>query len=429
MHFLLVHPWITDVAAYNFWIRPLGLYSLSEWLWERRASFFLLDCLTSPAPGKFKRKRLPLPIHLRGLDRAFSRYGIPESEFDRKIEKAGDFDAVLMTSDMSYWYPGVQQAVQKIKGKRSDVPVILGGIYATLWPEHARKFSGADHFFEGPLEKNSHALSSLLNLPVQPIRKKRPWHKLSLHDGMSFSAISTSRGCPFRCTYCASLKISGSFAPRKPEEIIDELSSLSSLGVTDISFYDDALLMDFSSRLLPVLDELQRLGLSFRFHTPNGLHARMIDEEMAAWFKKANFATIRLSLETTNPLRQEETGAKVNNAQVESAVKLLIRAGIPAENIGVYLMIGLPGQDLKEVFEGMAFVRSLGVRPYLSEYSPIPGTPDWNRLLSMGIVSKDMDPILTNNTVFFRKFCGYEQNEIEKIIMEMRGKKGCLKSP
>jgi hypothetical protein len=91
--------------------------------------------------------------------------------------------------------------------------------------------------------------------------------------------------------------------PRKPDEVLSELTTLSRLGVSDVAFYDDALLVGFESRLLPVLRGVARLALPpFAFHTPNDLHARLVTEEVASWMASAPFATIRLSLETVTCL-------------------------------------------------------------------------------------------------------------------------------
>ena len=42
---LLINPWITDFAAYNFWIKPLGLLNIASLLRENRFRVTLIDCL------------------------------------------------------------------------------------------------------------------------------------------------------------------------------------------------------------------------------------------------------------------------------------------------------------------------------------------------------------------------------------------------
>ncbi len=419
MRLLLVNPWIADFAAHNFWTRPLGLYALAEWAWERGAASAPVDCLSPfAAPGKFPRSFVEAPPALRGFPRRYARYGISPDEFRERIRRAGPSDAVLVTSGMSYWYPGVQWAIREVRDLRPGVPIVLGGVYPTLWPEHAAARSGADHVLPGPLDRIGGSLAGILGLPARPVRDPRPWFRQGLHDGAAYGAVRTARGCPYRCGYCAAPRLWDGFEAREPTEVAEELLALASLGVWDVAFYDDALLVDFGERLGEILGRVAASGAALRFHTPNGLHAARVSEEVAAAL--ARFATIRLSLETVDPGRQAATGGKVGNEDLRRAVDRLLQAGAPREAIGVYLMAGLPGQGLEEVREGLRFVRSLGVRPHLAELSPIPGTPVWDDLRARGTIPSDLDPLLTNNTVFTRLFGGYPRREFEALLASAR---------
>ncbi len=415
---LLVNPWIADFAAYNFWVRPLGLYRLAEWLNARGVDLSIIDCL-SPfrAPGKFRRQVVPPPMKsCLEMDRNFARYGITRQEFRERLKRTGAFDCVFITSVMSYWYPGIQWVVEEIKSTFPAVPIILGGIYATLWPEHAKSACGADLVCQGPLKTCAEKIAAFLGLPRQALQPERPWYLLEgIIDAVDYWAVRTAQGCPFSCSYCASRIVSGPFATRSPVEVIREIVFLHSRGIRQIAFYDDALLVDFENRLARILKGLAQKGISLTFHTPNGLHARLVSKETAQLLARSGFKSIRLSLETTNPERQAATGGKVSSKDLEKAVKNLLEAGMPAPDIGVYLLVGLPGQELEEIEEGINYVKSLGVRPYLAEFSPIPGTSEWKRLERNGVVSMDMDPILTNNSLFFRLFSGYDMNRFKRL--------------
>ncbi len=409
MRFLLVNPWIADFAAYNFWVRPLGLYQLAKWLDGLGAEPILLDCLSPfPAPGKFKRKPVPLPIRQKlPIKRGFARYGIGRQEFRARLKAAAPFDAVFVTSVMSYWYPGVKWVVEEIRRQAGNVPIILGGIYATLWKEHAQRSLDVDLVCAGPLEGNKERIRRFLGLG-EIKRPERPWYRLGFWDRAGYGAVRTATGCPFRCTYCASRLVSGPFMPQKREEVLEEIVFLWKSGARQVAFYDDALLVDFSKRLGPLLEELEGLGVDVWFHTPNGLHARFLDFNVARRLVSSGFKSVRLSLETVDRNRQESTGGKVTSMDLERAIGNLLEAGMKRKSIGVYLLVGLPGQDLDEVEESVRYVKGLGVRPYLAEFSPIPGTVEWQRLKEKGMVSDAMDPILTNNTIFFRLFSGYD---------------------
>jgi radical SAM superfamily enzyme YgiQ (UPF0313 family) len=327
-------------------------------------------------------------------------------------------DAILISSAIAYWYPGVQWAIEIIRNKIPDVPIILGGVYPTLWPVHAEKYSGADHIITGPLECSEAMLTSILNLPESPIRAFRPWYESGMHDNADFSALRTASGCPFRCTYCASRLVSGPYRPRESADILEELNSLSRMGVKQISFYDDALLVDFERRLGPVLETVARRGMEMVFHTPNAMHAALIDRYTASLIYTAGFKTVRISLETVDESRQHDSGGKVVCRDVEHAVNSLRSAGYRAGEIGVYLLSGLPGQDTGEIRAGINFVKRLGARPFLAELSPIPGTSVWEQLKAEGVVHDDIDPLLTNNSLFWEwsEFCSRQEFQNLKMM-------------
>ncbi len=418
---LLIQPWISDFAAYNLWIRPLGLYRLAEFLWQRGISVEILDCLScGVAPGKFPRKIVETPSILKGFPRHFARYGIDKEEFLTRLKKAYPFDAVLISTLMSYWYHGTKWVVDIIRENFKDIKIGIGGIYTTLWQEHAHKIFPTEKIFSGPIEKISLEMCNFLDIDYKPKKEFKPWYELGLHDGLPFASIRTAIGCPFSCTYCASRIVSGRFKPKNWQEVFNEINFLAKQGVKDICFYDDALLVGFSKRLKPVLEQVIKNNLELNFHTPNGLHARFLTKEVAKFMKETGFKTIRLSLETVDKKRQSETGGKVSNDDFLRAVDNLFGVGIEPKDIRVYLLVGLPGQDLEEVRKGVDFVKSLGIKPALAEFSPIPGTVEWKRLEKIGLIHKDIDPLLTNNTVFFRLFCPYESKELEELLRYSR---------
>jgi hypothetical protein len=161
---LLINPWIYDFTAYDFWMKPLGLLTVASLI--RRFtphSVSFIDCLDRSHPGlekspamkadgrgPFAKEEVPKPAVLRGVPRRFSRYGIPVAVFEEELARSPKPDVVLLTSAMTYWYPGVQAVVDLVRRRFGSVPVVLGGVYATLCPDHARAETGADLVVPGP---------------------------------------------------------------------------------------------------------------------------------------------------------------------------------------------------------------------------------------------------------------------------------------
>jgi radical SAM superfamily enzyme YgiQ (UPF0313 family) len=104
----------------------------------------------------------------------------------------------------------------------------------------------------------------------------------------------------------------------------------------------------------------------------------------------------------------------------KETVKRLKRYGFTKREIGVYLMYGLPGQGFVEVKEGVGFLKNLDVKINLTEFSPIPETQCWKELRDKDIIDDNIDPLLTNNTVFSYLFSGYYPHEIEKLKLDVK---------
>jgi radical SAM superfamily enzyme YgiQ (UPF0313 family) len=431
-HILLINPWITDFAAYNFWIRPLGLLSIASLLRENGFRVTLIDCLDfygktkNYGDGKFFKTRIEKPEPLKSIRRHYSQYGIPEEMLLKRFSFfEGKPDLIGMTSGMSYWYPGIFKLIGITKKFFKDVPTILGGIYATLCYEHAKKYSGAEVVFNGRGELEVLKLIGELTqfpIPQSPFpRDSSPYPAFDLYPQLGYVCISTSEGCPFRCTYCASPFLTKAFVRRDPFKVVEEIEYWTSrYQINNIAFYDDALLMEPSHHFIPMMKEVVRRGIYCHFHTPNGLHVKQIDPEVADLLYRAGFKTIRLGFETSDEGNQLNTGGKVDNQEFKSAVRNLKRAGYSNEEIGVYVMAGLPGQRVGEVEESIAFVKESGGKPILVEYSPIPHTPLFEKAKEMSPFDIQNEPLFHNNSIIPCQWEGFTLEDYKRLKEDLR---------
>jgi radical SAM superfamily enzyme YgiQ (UPF0313 family) len=308
---------------------------------------------------------------------------------------------------MTYWYPGVLDAVRIAREIFPGVPVWLGGIYARLCPAHADRYSGADRVITGDVSDLPKMISGMTGFQV---RTAGAWGDFSawplpaldlLKPPLGYAPVLTGIGCPYRCPYCASSRLQPERARFGAERIYDEIArDHYDLGVNDFAFYDDALLLDAEHTLRPALEKLAKLGLAIRFHAPNALHIRALTREWCRLLYAAGFKTIRLGLETTADVKSREWGGKVNTEMYLKTVENLFEAGFSEDDIGVYLLCGLPGQTPDEVAEAIGIVSRSGVRPHIAEYSPIPGTPMWEEAAAVSTFDIRRDPLYHNNTFF-----------------------------
>ncbi len=420
---LLINPWINDFAAYDFWLKPLGLLYLGGLLRQNGHQVSFVDCLDPYHPamlakgpkqpqrhaygrGKFFRQVIPKPDSLKMMPKNYCRYGILPEIFREELNNHQDTDIVLITSMMTYWYPGVFEAIKIIKEVLPKIPVVLGGKYATLCSEHATKYSGADFVISGAGEKQVLQLlqdifgEKISFMPNEDNLDSYPYPAFDLIHKVEQVPITTSRGCPYHCSYCSSHILNKKFLRRDPIKVADEIEHWQKkFGVKNFSFYDDALLVESDKMIVPLLNELQRRNLSCQFHCPNGLHLREIDVQLSKLLYASGFKTIRFGFETSDFKRQKQTGGKVVNEELQSGVRHLKKAGYKTEEIGIYLLCGMPNQRAAEVQESIDFVRKCGAKPMLAEYSPIPGTKMWAQALLASPFDIQNEPLYHNNSL------------------------------
>lgn len=405
---LLVNPAIYDFTAFDFWLRPYGLLRVAGRL--RRCDLTVFDYLVSHdrdnfGRGRFDRQLLPKPAPLSDMPRRFYRFGRSRDDF-RSLLLSQDFDVVLVQTVMTYWYLGVREVIEDVRRFQPHARIVLGGVYASLCQRHASQL-GSDLVLSGtdltPLE-----LPLTDGLPY--------WEGLDSSVGV----LKITEGCPFRCTYCSVPLLYPHFEGRPLEFCLEELRHLVRLGARDIAFYDDALLFKPDRILLPFLDAVLREDLRVAFHTPNALNARFITAEIAALMVRAGFKTFYLGLESAEYEWQRRTGGKVYSEEFADAVRCLRGAG--ALSITAYVIAGHPASIEQNLEQSMHFAAEQGADVMLSEFAPIPGTPDGEAC--RGYADLD-EPLNHNKTAFTVRRLGVERVQHLKDLCRVLNARSC----
>jgi radical SAM superfamily enzyme YgiQ (UPF0313 family) len=418
-HLLFVNPWIHDFAAYDFWAKPLGLLQLAAILRAHDANISYVDCLDRFHPrskasgtrerrgrGAYLKTRIPRPAGLKDVPRHFSRYGISLEWFREDLSSMPQPDAVMVTSLMTYWYPGVQEAIQQIREIFPDSPILLGGVYASLCREHACKQSGADLVVTGPgegrvLDLVADTTGMALTRCFDPENLDTyPYPAFDLQHWIPYVPILTSRGCPFSCAYCASPYLNPKRMRRSPGSVVEEVRYWHKAhSVVDFAFYDDALLVNAGNHILPILEGIMDADLPVRFHTPNALHVREVTPEIAQLMYASGFESIRLGVETAAFEDRSHLDKKITQEEFFRCVQVLKDAGFQKKQVGAYILVGLPGQSVSDVVDTIVAVKSAGVLPIMAYYTPIPHTALWEEAVASSRYDLASDPVFTNNAV------------------------------
>lgn len=434
-----INPWITDFAAFNVWSRPAGLLACLDMARGAGASVALLDCLDPtwgtdpdlglkwPAPGKYgtghyPKEEIEPPAPLAFMDRRYSRYGLPRERVKEALAALDPIpDAVLVTTVMTYWYPGALDVLDICAELWPDAVRFLGGTYATLCGEHAARHADA-HLQQGPLEDpgNWAAFWELIGFDTPQLPANAGLSlALDLYAAPAYSIVLGSRGCPFSCEYCASRALYPRFDQGTPNGVMRAVQAEYGRGVRDFSFYDDALLVNPDRWLWPVLDGLPETCPGIRLHTPNAMHIRHLTPGVCARLKGAGLVTVRLGLETTD--FDHRNDVKLTRDQWEAGARNLLDAGFALDDVGVYILFGLPGQDPANVERAVRHVRSYGFRPHLAHYTPIPGSPMFEAACKASPHALADEPLYQNNSIWPCVPGGFNWDEARRWKLLLQG--------
>lgn len=429
MKILAVNPWVYDFTYYDLYAKPYGLLILASLLAETGHDVKFIDLCNaenfgeqfatkrkSDGTGSFYKELVDTPHQYSMFDKGYHRFGLPVDVFRNILEKCEKPDIVIITSVMTYWYLGVNATIKLIKQVFPDVSCYLGGIYATLLPDHAQQNSGADvvitgnasNFFDRVLGKK---LNKTFILPRLELFYKK----------LNYIPILTSYGCPFNCDYCASKSIyRGNMEHGETSECLQYIIKYTERYKTDIvAFYDDALLYNKENHIFKLLQSVIEAGIKLKFYTPNGLHIRFIDGMCAELLMYSGFQKLRLSLEFTQNNRYD---SKTSLKEFETAIKRLHNVGFKQHQLGVYLLCGVPGQTKEELKQAIDYVYDVGGYPYLSEYSPVPGSKLYEKIKSK--CKYDLsEPLYHNNSILPLESENFSYSDFLELKMYNRQKR------
>ncbi len=397
MNILAINPWIYDFAAYDFWLKPYGFLVILSYLKQKKANVSYIDCLEEKLTsatfgrGKYLNEIIEKPKMFDSIPRYFKRYGISLDKFREKIrDKKPDY--ILITSSMTYWYPGIIEAANILKKEFPGIKIVLGGTYATLCKDHAKLNSGCDFVF-GNEELGDFFKLFGIEYDFEKLYATLPEYD-DFYKTLDYIVFRTSWGCPFNCNYCAIKKLFPDFFRLPEDKVINFIKKYAAGGMKDFVLYDDAFFYEpeYAKRILRAINELK---LNINFHTPNALHLRFLDEEMAALLKNSGFVNPHFGLETLDSSLQKLWGDKVNRDDLVKGLNLLKNSGFKNGGVSVYLLLGFPRQNLEDLRKDVEFLNSLGARVSLAEFSPVPGTK-----LFEEYPPEFKEPLLHNNSIF-----------------------------
>lgn len=212
--------------------------------------------------------------------------------------------------------------------------------------------------------------------------------RLNGEERVRVTQMTTSRGCPFQCTYCGKNVTWGkSYRTRSAKNVLDEMEFLiEKYGVQHFAFQDDNFTADMT-RAAEIFDGIVERKFNITWEGPNGLGVNFLSPALLEKMKASGCSSFTIAVESAN-------AATLLRVKKPNYIRLAPPIVKKAKELDIevrgFFMIGFPGETLEEVQKTVEYARNL--RLAISNFAivtPLPGTPLFNQCVEKGMLDLD----------------------------------------
>jgi len=351
-----------------------------------------------------------------GVKKNMSKKHLEERLNDRDYQVAG-FQAYTRS------VKEVQEGLEKVKSINPEVITIIGGPHSSGDPEGSMKHLKTDYAFRGeaeiglvqllkklsgdedvPFEEINNLIwndnGKVVCNPLKPIEDldvvgMPAWDMINPNDypyapigafskKFPLTSISTTRGCPYRCTFCANNTIMGrKVRARSTEIVLKEMELLhNKYGIMEFQIIDD----NFTSKkalTLGVCNGILERGWDISLSFPNGIRLSTLDEEILHLLEKAGCYSLGLGIESGSP----KTLKNMRKAQSVDEIKekvALIHQVTKIRTTGFFI-IGYPTENKEDIMQTIRLSKELPIdRAQFTICLPVPGSEMTETMIKEG---------------------------------------------
>lgn len=317
------------------------------------------------------------------------------------------------------------------------IPTIAGGLHPTFAPEGVLSKSGFDYVCLGEGEE---AFVDFLNTlqeygyvadkkidniwvkdghrpklrpPFDPIDALPFMARDMLNENHGVVNMTTQRGCPFPCTYCAARMYNELYTNygrrRSIQNVIDELKQIRESGnLSYVIFLDDTFTINHKwvrefCRVYP-----SKIGVPFSLHA----RAETINESMLHQLAEAGCAHITFGVESgSERLRREVMDRKISNQRLIEAFRWSKAAGIITT---ANYILGTPTETVQDLEATIALHHQLQPDDFgYFVFYPYPGTPMFHYCKSNNLLPDNFDDLPANHRQSILKHDTLSHDQIE----------------
>lgn len=204
------------------------------------------------------------------------------------------------------------------------------------------------------------------------------------------TSISSTRGCPYHCTFCANNTIMGrKVRARSTEIVLKEMDLLyNQYGVREFQIIDD----NFTSKKalsLGVCKGIMERGWDIGLSFPNGVRLSTLDEEILQLLEKAGCYSLGLGIESGSPRTLKNMKKAQSIDEIKEKVNLIHR--VTKIRTTGFFIIGYPTEDKEDIMQTIRLSKELPIdRAQFTICLPVPGSEMTEQMIKEGKL-KDVD--------------------------------------
>jgi len=340
--------------------------------------------------------------------------------------------------------------IEIVKKNNPQIIIVLGGPHPHIYPEETINLPGVDYVVLGEGEKTILELLKCLDKkdygrlrqvkglvfkmdgqiintgPGEPITNldELPFPARQLTSYKNYYSIIakknpittmfTSRGCPYRCTFCDRPAMGKLFRARSAKNVVDEMEECQKMGINEIFMYDDTFTVN-RQRVIDICQEIQKRKLEIFWD----IRARVdtVDEGVLKELKKAGCQRIHYGVEAGTEKILKVLNKGITLKQAEEAFRLTKRVGIQTL---AYFILGSPSETKEDISETISFAKKL--KPDFVQFTlltPFPATAIYFDGLKRGILECDHWKQFAENPTPDFKTKYWEENFSEKELISL----------
>jgi len=374
---LLISPGYYEFGDYGYHdMPPMGLLKIAKYFKINNVDFDYCDFSLPPKVGntsvnlKFIYKNAPFNRYIKcgnfeneGILKPQKYYGAPLSVIKQKLIDSKPTEIWLSTG-LTYYWEAARDIAEMCKSLYPDVPLLVGGIYATLWPQHCNDFLGADYVHKGPLDD---------------IDDLFPDYSVDLNRKYStIRTLQLGKGCNVNppCSFCAVVAMDPKFKALSASSLFDYIKSEADNGVSLFRFWASQLLVP-PGRLIDLLERIKYSGLKINMVASEGVQPSLFTQKISDLMYGSGFSSVSIPMESINEDQVKDFRKPSDFNDYEVAVRRAQQSGFGL--IKSFVMLGIPGQTYDEIIHAIVDCWARDVAPALHQYTPIPGSFDWER--------------------------------------------------